>query len=211
MPLPRRKVQRQIPLHHIKRDDVPNIHRHQVHRKEIHLPPRIALMLRPGNIGCVRSLAAKRRRLHLDPQKPPILFHPNVITGRVPMRTRHIQPPVRRPRHKTKFRPLAAFFTSLLRSHIFSHAHSFTSEMSPPNRKRGHHGPRTFDALIQSYQPAAQKWDTPGRFISPTVPSRYRHSCNFSLLTTPGPTTANRVPHPDFGGCPILISRPLRN
>ena len=83
MPLPRRKVQRQIPLHHIKRDDVPDIHRHQVHRKEIHLSPRIALMLRPGDIGCVRSLAAKRRRLHLYPQKPPILFHPNVITGRV--------------------------------------------------------------------------------------------------------------------------------
>ena len=55
---------------------------------------------------------------------------------------------------------------------------------------------RIFDALIQSYQPGARKWDTPARFISPTVPSRYRHSGNFSLLTT--------RPHhkPRRGRCP---------
>lgn len=48
MPVARRKVERQIPFHHVKRNDVPHIHRHQVHREEIQFPQRVALMLRPG-------------------------------------------------------------------------------------------------------------------------------------------------------------------
>jgi hypothetical protein len=85
--------------------------------------------VRPHHIQAVTLPAPPiHGRLHLHPQNPPLALrshalHPYIVTSRVPIRLRHSQSLPRRPRHKTKLRPLPAFLA--LRdphSRILSHS-----------------------------------------------------------------------------------------
>ena len=140
MPRPRRQIQRLVPRRHFKRNHIPQINRHQVHRKKLQLPHRILQPPRPHDIARIRALPAKRSRLHLHPRKSPRMFHPYVISRRIPMRTRNRKPPFHRPRHKHQFRPLAPLLASRHRSAPHSRyaapSHQlFTAQFIPPIKK----------------------------------------------------------------------------
>ena len=113
MPFSGSEIQRKIALHNFKWNDVPNINRHQIHRKEIQLPARISLTLRTHDIARKRSLPPKHSRLYLYAHEPPIVFHADIVTGRISVRPRNVKSPVRRSRHKTKLRPFPTLLASL--------------------------------------------------------------------------------------------------
>lgn len=114
------------------------------------------------------------------------MLHPNVVTQRIPMRTRHRKPPLHRPRHKDQLRPLPPFLAPANQPPPKSHQ-VFPPQVSPPNKKRGPQKRRgtasNDDDLLILYQLDIPKCDTLTGNISPTKPTTSPKSSPQAPLT----------------------------